>query len=829
MSAEIIHPPSLKPVLPGAPASTDDPKASSFNVPEIVSRGTLMTKVSKKGLKRVEFRIDADEGQLLYKSRKNGLVPLECIKELRSGEDARYYRKEFEQPEEAESRWITVVYILHGTYKTLHILADTRDVFKTWDTTLRKLHSIRQGLTAGLSDPDMRQAVWERQYWKGADEEGDQLLDFDDVERLCQRLHANIPTQQLRIFFTEADVEKKGRLDFAGFQRFVKKIKRRPDIEQLYGQIAGENGGKFDFVAFEKFVRETQKSSSTPEEIREVFNKYATASDSGSPNEPSGVMTLDAFTTFLLGVDSAVFAERNSGVWQDMTRPMSEYYISSSHNTYLVGHQLVGVSTIEGYIRALLHSCRSVELDIYDGDEEPVIFHGKTLTSKVSLRDVCLAINKYAWLTSPYPLLVSAEVHCGLEQQDKMVDIMNEVFGESLIQAPVEGRPQLTHLPSPEDLKHKILLKAKNLYVVDQLAKVQAEKAEAKAILEAEPSSTSSSDDGPGGIIGLKTKWRKMRGKDPSATSSKPKVKMSFRLASLLVYTIGVKCHGLHSDVEYAPEHIFSLSENSANKYLEGSFMDLVRHTQLHLVRIYPKGTRVNSTNFEPHRYWASGAQVVAINWQTFDLGYVMNQAMFQRNGRSGYILKPEPLRLADPEVFKKRTKHFLDVTIISAQQLPPLRDAKGHEVFGKSVPDPYVEVSLYIPDWTHSPFLPKTADQEGAEYKPPTDNKLGQEASTARTVTYNTKAVVDNGFNPAWNETLHLPFDCVGDMKDMIFVNFAVRQAGKDDDDDEPLAIYCMPLGSINQGYRHLPLHDSQMNQHLFSTLFVHISIRDV
>ncbi len=72
-------------------------------------------------------------------------------------------------------------------------------------------------------------------------------------------------------------------------------------------------------------------------------------------------MSLPAFTSFLLSTENGPFSELHDPVWQDMTRPMSEYYVSSSHNTYLVGHQLVGVSTIEGYIRALLHSCRSVE------------------------------------------------------------------------------------------------------------------------------------------------------------------------------------------------------------------------------------------------------------------------------------------------------------------------------------------------------------------------------------------------------------------------------------------------------------------------------------
>jgi phosphatidylinositol phospholipase C delta len=98
-------------------------------------------------------------------------------------------------------------------------------------------------------------------------------------------------------------------------------------------------------------------------------------------------------------------------------------------------------------------------VDIYDGDHEPMIYHGNTLTSKVSLRDVCQAIAKYSFVTSPYPVLISAEVHCGIAQQDKIVDIMVEVFGNAIVQAPVEGRPKIEALPSPEDLKNKFLLK----------------------------------------------------------------------------------------------------------------------------------------------------------------------------------------------------------------------------------------------------------------------------------------------------------------------------------------------------------------------------------
>ena len=98
-----------------------------------------------------------------------------------------------------------------------------------------------------------------------------------------------------------------------------------------------------------------QKSNLGSDDLLTLFTKYST-----NVNDVT-FMTVESFNAFLLSPDNCAFSDQHSATWQDMTRPLSEYYISSSHNTYLVGHQLVGVSTIEGYIRALLHSCRSVE------------------------------------------------------------------------------------------------------------------------------------------------------------------------------------------------------------------------------------------------------------------------------------------------------------------------------------------------------------------------------------------------------------------------------------------------------------------------------------
>lgn len=173
----------------------------------------------------------------------------------------------------------------------------------------------------------------------------------------------------------------------------------------------------------------------------------------------------------------------------------------------------------------------------------------------------------------------------------------------------------------------------------------------------------------------------------------------------------------------------------------------------------------------------------------------MINDAMFRRNGKAGYVLKPQALREAHKDLLNLRTKHTLKVQVISAQQLPRPRDSQGREVVDKSVMDPFVEVSLLVPDWTQCPFLPSESD---AKYTPASGPQVGG-ATSARVVSNRTKVVRNNGFNPVWDEQFSLPFDCVGGMEDLVFVKFAVRGDGQDS--DEPLAQYITPLGCLRQG----------------------------
>lgn len=109
---------------------------------------------------------------------------------------------------------------------------------------------------------------------------------------------------------------------------------------------------------------------------------------------------------------------------------------------------------------------------------------------------------------------------------------------------------------------------------------------------------------------------------------------------------ISLNVHRRHTEHDQPPPNlqVTSLTEASARKLCRKHPLKCVSYTRNHIMRTYPGGMRIDSSNFNPLQFWQFGLQMVALNYQTADIPMALNAAMFEQSGNNGYTLKPRAL-----------------------------------------------------------------------------------------------------------------------------------------------------------------------------------------
>lgn len=240
-------------------------------------------------------------------------------------------------------------------------------------------------------------------------------------------------------------------------------------------------------------------------------------------------------------------------------------------------------------------------------------------------------------------------------------------------------------------------------------------------------------------------------------------------------------------------EHSWIFQEMSSFPETKAEKQFFQQNTQLFLSyhrnqisRVYPKGQRLDSSNFNPMPFWNIGSQMIALNYQTGDRAMQLNQAKFRNNGQCGYILKPAFMRTDgfnpnDP-LSDGLSEVKISIRLIAARHL--FRGGKSN--------NPQIVVEI-----------------------------VGASFDTG--VKYRTK-VNENGFNPVWNEV------CEFTVRNP---QFAILRFEVQDEDmfaeTHFIAQACYPLTCVRPGYRSVILRNKFSEELELSSLLVHLKIASV
>lgn len=110
-----------------------------------------------------------------------------------------------------------------------------------------------------------------------------------------------------------------------------------------------------------------------------------------------------------------------------------------------------------------------------------------------------------------------------------------------------------------------------------------------------------------------------------------------------------------------------SFDEKQATALLKERPIEFVNYNKHQLSRVYPAGYRFDSSNFMPQLFWNCGCQLVALNYQSLDLGMQLNLGIYEYNQRCGYLLKPEFMRRKDRRLdpFAESTVSWIELFVI--------------------------------------------------------------------------------------------------------------------------------------------------------------------
>ncbi|ELK04192.1 1-phosphatidylinositol 4,5-bisphosphate phosphodiesterase gamma-1 isoform X3 [Pteropus alecto] len=431
---------------------------------------TLFYSKKSQRPERKTFQVKLETRQITWSrgaDKIEGAIDIREIKEIRPGKTSRDFDRYQEDPafRPDQSHCFVILYGMEFRLKTLSLQATSEDEVNMWIKGLTWL--MEDTLQAATP---LQIERWLRKQFYSVDRNREDRISAKDLKNMLSQVNYRVPNMRfLRERLTDLE-QRSSDITYGQFAQLYRSLmysaQKTMDLPFLEASAlrVGERPElcRVSLPEFQQFLLEYQGELWAVDRLQvQEFMLSFLRDPLREIEEP--YFCLDEFVTFLFSKENSVWNSQLDAVCPDtMHNPLSHYWISSSHNTYLTGDQFSSESSLEAYARCLRMGCRCIELDCWDGpDGMPVIYHGHTLTTKIKFSDVLHTIKEHAFVASEYPVILSIEDHCSIAQQRNMAQYFKKVLGDTLLTKPVDIAAD--GLPSPSQLKRKILIKHKKL------------------------------------------------------------------------------------------------------------------------------------------------------------------------------------------------------------------------------------------------------------------------------------------------------------------------------------------------------------------------------